>query len=266
MTSRWLLPAGVLAVACACAGVPAPRADEPALRVVSYNIRHGRGMDGEVNLERTAAVLRELTPDVVALQEVDNQVTRSGGTDQAAVLGGLLGMEHAFGSFMDYQGGQYGMAILSRHPIVRVDPVTLPEGNEPRVALAVELEMPGGRRIMVVSVHFDWVADDGLRFAQAEHLAGYLDALEVPYLLVGDFNDEPSSRTLGLFRSRAIEAAKPAGAGFTFPSGEPEKEIDYLFAAPAAAWDVGTATVIAEREASDHRPVLGVVTLKPDRE
>lgn len=232
------------------------------LRVVSYNIRHGRGMDGEVNLERTAAVLRQLTPDIVALQEVDNGVARSGGADQAAVLAGLLGMEHAFGAFMDYQGGQYGMAMLSRHPIVRVDPVRLPEGNEPRVALAVELEVPGRGRVMVVNVHFDWVSDDGFRYAQAEHLVAYLDALDIPYLLVGDFNDVPSSRTLGLFRTRGMEVAKPAGAAFTFPSGEPTKEIDYLFAAPAAAWSVGVAEVIAEREASDHRPVLGIVTLR----
>ncbi len=238
-------------------------AEPVELRVVSYNIRHGRGMDGEVNLERTAAVLRRLTPDIVALQEVDNRVTRSGGDDQAAVLGGLLGMEHAFGAFMDYQGGQYGMAILSRYPIVRVDPVRLPEGNEPRVALAVELEVPGGGRVMVVNVHFDWVSDDGFRYAQAEHLAAYLDALTLPYLLVGDFNDLPASRTLGLFRARAVEVAKPSGAGFTFPAAEPAKEIDYIFAGPAAAWSGGVAEVIPEREASDHRPVLGVVTLVP---
>jgi endonuclease/exonuclease/phosphatase family metal-dependent hydrolase len=231
------------------------------LRVVSYNIRHGRGMDSEVNLERTAAVLRQLSPDIVGLQEVDNRVTRSGGEDQAAVLGGLLGMEHAFGAFMDYQGGQYGMAILSRYPIVRVDPVRLPEGNEPRIALAVELALPGGARVMVVNVHFDWVGDDGFRFAQAEHLAAYLDALTLPYLLVGDFNDEPPSRTLGVFRTRAVEVAKPGGAGFTFPAAEPEREIDYLFAGPGAAWAVGAGEVVPEREASDHRPVLGMVTL-----
>src|SRR5690606_41483172 len=109
----------------ACAGqepVPGsttvhPAEDAAALetwRIVSYNIRHGRGADNEVDLERTAAVLRRLDPDVVALQEVDQGVARSGGEDQAARLGELLGMHHAFGAFMDYQGGHYGMAILSQ--------------------------------------------------------------------------------------------------------------------------------------------------------
>ena len=68
------------------------------LRVVSYKIKHGRGMDGQVNLERIAAVLRALKPDLVALQEIDNMCTRSGSIDEAAALGKLLGMEHRFGS------------------------------------------------------------------------------------------------------------------------------------------------------------------------
>lgn len=259
----------LLALLAFCLALPSQGcrpAERVTLRIVSYNIRHGSGMDREVNLERTAAVLRDLTPDIVALQEVDDGVSRSGGQDQAAVLGGLLGMHHAFGRFMDYQGGRYGLAILSRLPVVRVEPVSLPEGNEPRVALAIEVEVPGGNRVMVVNVHFDWVDDDGFRYAQAERLTHYLDALDVPWLLVGDFNDEPASRTLGLFRTRAVEVAKPASAALTFPSDEPVKEIDYIFAAPPSAWAVGAAEVIAEREASDHRPVLGVVTLRDSRD
>ncbi|MBN1443777.1 MAG: endonuclease/exonuclease/phosphatase family protein, partial [Planctomycetes bacterium] len=88
-----------------------------AYRVVSYNIRHGRGMDGEVDLERTAAVLRRLEPDIVGLQEVDDRVERSGRVNQPEELGRLLDMHPAFGSFFAHQGGQYGMAVLSRHPI-----------------------------------------------------------------------------------------------------------------------------------------------------
>ncbi|HEX2167371.1 MAG TPA: endonuclease/exonuclease/phosphatase family protein, partial [Longimicrobiales bacterium] len=127
----------LLTATCATAAPPAgTRTDASATtwRVVSYNIHHARGMDGEVDLERVAAVLRRLDPVVVALQEVDERVERSGGVDQAARLGELLGMHHAFGSFMDYQGGRYGMAILSRCAIRSVDPVRLTEGNEPRIA------------------------------------------------------------------------------------------------------------------------------------
>ena len=246
--------AGILATAA-----PAQSTD---LRIVTYNIKHGRGNDDAVNLERTAAVIRPLKPDVVGLQEVDEKATRSGGVAEAEALGKMLGLHHAFGKFMDYQGGAYGMAILSRHPIVRTESVELPRGNEPRIALVVETRLPNGRTIAIVNVHFDWVKDDGFRFAQAETLTKYLDALKTPYILLGDFNDVPDSRTLALFRARATEAKKPAGQSFTFSSTNPEREIDYVFFAPANAFAAREVRVIDERIASDHRPVLAVLTAR----
>lgn len=240
-------------------GYRAPTPDSGPLRVVSYNIRHGRGVDDTVNLERTAVVLRALQPDLVGLQEVDNRVTRSGGVDEALRLGELLGMNHAFGRFMDYQGGRYGMGILSRHPIGRVIEVRLPDGNEPRVALAVEIRPPGLPVFMAVNVHFDWVTDDGFRFAQASALTHFLDSLSMPWILLGDFNDEPGSRTLALFQQRADEARKPADNRFTFSSTEPVKEIDFIFGGPKGRWRMGAARVVAERVASDHRPVVAEV-------
>ena len=76
------------------------------------------------------------------------------------------------------------------------------------------------------------------------------------WILAGDFNDQPGSRTLDLFRSRALEAGKPSEGRFTFPSSAPEREIDFIFAAPAEAWRVGTARVVADTLTSDHRPVV----------
>ena len=262
-TARWIAAGIVILAAAFVAAAPVSQPQgATALRVVSYNIKHGRGMDDAVNLERTAAVVRPLQPDVVGLQEVDDKATRSGGVDQAEAMGKLLGMHHAFGKFMDYQGGAYGMAILSRHPIVRSESVMLPRGNEPRVALVVHVRLPDGRTIAVVNVHFDWVNDDGFRFAQAETLAKFLDGLTVPFVLIGDFNDVPDSRTLALFRARATEARKPAGQSFTFSSTAPEREIDYVFYAPATVFAAGEVRVIDERVASDHRPVFAVLTQK----
>ncbi|MCC7184688.1 MAG: endonuclease/exonuclease/phosphatase family protein [Acidobacteria bacterium] len=254
-------PLAALAVAAVSLGAMQP----VGLRVASYNIKHGRGNDNVVDLERTARVLRALSPDIVGLQEVDDLATRSGGVPQAERLGQLLGLHHAFGRFMDFQGGAYGMAILSRHPIVRTESVRLPDGNEPRVALAVEVQLPDGRRLTIVNVHFDWVGDDGFRFAQAQALTKYLDVLKTPYVLLGDFNDEPESRTLALFKSRALEARKPEGDHLTFSSTEPTKEIDFIFAAPAAGWRAREVRVITEPMASDHRPVLAVLEFAPGR-
>ena len=257
----WLfLPLAAL-VAPGCSGPD--QEPTPELRVVSYNIRHGRGMDDLVDLPRTAGVLERLQPGVVALQEVDDGVERSGSAAQAEELGRLLGMEWAFGKFMDFQGGGYGMATLSRHPILRREEVRLPDGNEPRVALATEIELPGGHRVLVVNIHFDWVRDDGFRFVQASHLAEYLDGVEIPWILVGDLNDEPGSRTWELFQSRALEAGKPDVDRFTFSSADPRREIDFIFAAPAVRWEVVRVEVVHEPMASDHRPVVAELRLLP---
>jgi endonuclease/exonuclease/phosphatase family metal-dependent hydrolase len=256
-----LIPTLALALTgCGISWHQTPR--EPVeLTVASYNIRHGRGGDDIINLPRTAAVLRLLGPDIVGLQEVDHRVTRSGGVPQADSLGRLLDMEAAFGAFMPYQGGEYGMAILSRYPIVGQASIRLPEGNEPRIALRADVLLPNGDTIAVVNVHFDWVADDAYRVAQASFLTTVLDTLSRPYILLGDFNDVPGSRTLDLFTARATEARKPRGDRFTFSATELEKEIDFIFAAPDSRWEVGAAQVVDERVASDHRPVVARLVL-----
>jgi endonuclease/exonuclease/phosphatase family metal-dependent hydrolase len=233
------------------------------LTAVTYNIRHGAGMDDSLRLERTAAALRPLAADFIALQEVDRNVNRSNKVDQARLLGDLLGMKSAFGAFMDYQGGEYGLAILSKWPIVRSTPLRLPDGNEPRVALLVQVTLADGSPLTVVCVHFDWVNNDNFRYAQAKALAATLDTLSTPYLLMGDFNDEPGSRTIRLFERGAMEAEKPAANHFTFPAAPaPEKEIDFIFVSPAKRWQVDSVAVLDERMASDHRPVVAKVMLR----
>lgn len=248
-----------LLTACATAapsGETSTGASAVTWRVATYNIHHARGMDSDVDLERVAAVIRSIDPDVVFLQEVDENVDRSGGVDQAARLGDLLGMHHAFGSFMGYQGGRYGMAILSRCVIRSADPVRLTEGNEPRIALAAELRSRSGETMTVVNVHFDWVGDDAFRYAQASEVAKYLDHSDGPWILAGDFNDEPGSRTLDLFQARAREAEKPTDAAFTFPSKAPVKEIDFIFVSPADEWGIAGVRVVSDTMASDHLPVV----------
>ena len=112
---RILARAAVLVALLAASPVPGAYVQSGSdVRVVSYNIKHGRGNDNIVDLERTAGVLRAFGPDVIGLQEVDDRATRSGGVPQAEHLGRMLDMHHAFGPFMDFQDGAYGMAILSR--------------------------------------------------------------------------------------------------------------------------------------------------------
>jgi len=240
---------------------PKPAPKEVTLRAATYNIKHGRGMDNKLDLDRTAKAIKSLKADIVALQEVDDRTKRCGGVNQVAELGRRLNMHAAYGSFMSYDGGWYGMGLLSKHPLVNTTPIRLPDGNEPRIALVVDIRLPGGQVISAVNVHFDWVDDDGFRFAQAAKVKEVILALHRPTILLGDFNDVPKSRTLGLFSSAFAEVAKPTGRNFTFPANGPNTEIDYIFVSPKERWKTSSAQVVPEKLASDHRPVTATLRL-----
>jgi endonuclease/exonuclease/phosphatase family metal-dependent hydrolase len=232
-----------------------------ALRVVSYNIRHGVGMDGKLDLDRTAAVLRRLEPDLVALQEVDETCRRSGGVDQAAALGKALGMEHRFGEFMDHDGGRYGLAVLSRFPIRATRRHELPRGAEPRCALEVEVEVPGLELpVSFTCVHNDWT-QEAIRASQMRALVEALGDRR-PTIVAGDYNGEPGDASLGLLREAGWRIlAKDGGPkeAQTWPADALSQEIDYVAERGLPGYSV-SHDVIDEAVASDHRPILAVFT------
>jgi endonuclease/exonuclease/phosphatase family metal-dependent hydrolase len=226
---------------------------------MAYNVKTGLGMDGRRDLARIAEVIRTERPDVVTLQEIDRGAARSGRADQPRELGRRLGMEHAYGAFMTFQGGEYGMAVLSRFPIRAARNLPLPDGRlEPRTALAIEVESPLGP-ITVIGVHLDWLEEDAGRFAQAEALLAHADDLDGPVVLAGDFNDRPGSRTISLVRERCVEAPKSGPSSLTFPADAPDREIDYVFVLRGSGLAPIGARVIDEPTASDHRPVVAEI-------
>jgi endonuclease/exonuclease/phosphatase family metal-dependent hydrolase len=119
-------------------------ADKATLRVLCYNIHHGEGTDGKVDLPRLARVIHAAMPDFVALQEVDRNVRRSGSVDQSAELAKLTGLHGAFAKAIDYDGGEYGQAILSRFPIERLTIHHLPGEPEREQRIAAEVLKPLG--------------------------------------------------------------------------------------------------------------------------
>src|SRR5471030_2775271 len=152
-----------------------PRAQEVplTLRVLTYNIHHGEGMDGRFDLSRLAGVVTSIHPDLVALQEVDEGTERASGVDELAELARLTDLHAVFGKAMDYWGGEYGVAVLSRWPLLRThnDPLPNLAEHEPRTALTVEVAVgDGGPRIAFTSTHFDQARDPENRLAQARYL------------------------------------------------------------------------------------------------
>lgn len=261
---RRILVAAALAMA-AC-GVGNRGADgDPALtdtlRVLAYNIHHGEGMDSVLDLHRIAALIREVDPDLVAVQEVDSVTTRTGGVDQAAELGRLTEMEPRYGRFMPYQGGAYGMALLSRWPISQAVNVRLPEGAEPRSAMSVVVISPkSGRALRFVGIHFYRTAEE--RMAQAEALDRALAGGDTATILAGDFNSTPGSAVMA--RLSDSWSVVPKGEDhFTFPSYGPDREIDFVLFRPADAFEVISQRLIDEPLASDHRPVVVDLAWKP---
>lgn len=230
----------------------APSAD--TLTVLAYNVHHGEGMDEVVDLERIAALIRNVAPDLVTLQEIDSVTTRTGAVDQAAELGRLTGLEPAYGRFMPYQGGAYGMAILSRWPIAEATNHRLPDGEEPRTALAATVTSPTtGRSLRLVGIHFYRTAEE--RLAQARALQGILSPDTVPTILAGDFNSTPDSEVMRLL-AESWEIVDKGDDHLTFPSFGPEREIDFVLLWPRGRFVVVGQRLLDEPVASDHRPVV----------
>lgn len=256
----------LLAMAAGMAGGASGWSAEPLrVRVLTYNIHHGEGTDGRLDLARIAAVIQRLTPDLVALQEVDQATTRSRGIDQAAELGKLTGLHAAFGKAMDYAGGRYGQAILSRYPLTEVHVHELPftEGSEPRCALAAGVRIGAdGPEIVFAATHLEH-ARASLRLCQAQKLQAALAAQDArPTILAGDFNDVPGSPAIQVLQARWTDAT--AGQPDpTWPAGQPRVKIDYVFFRPEDSWRVVEQQVVNEPVASDHRPLLVVLEWLP---
>jgi len=228
-------------------------ARQPALRILAYNIKHGLGMDGVIDLERVGNLIRELDPDIVALQEIDSAVERSSRVDQASRLGELTGMHSVFGAFFDYQGGRYGMALLSRFPIESYANHWLPEGTEPRTGLAARIRLDSGQEIIVVGIHLYRTPEQ--RLAQASGLVDIYSDETTPVILAGDFNSLPDSDVLALLR-RHWQVPDKGTDRLTYPSDAPQREIDYIMYRPADRFEVVEHRVIHEPLVSDHRPVV----------
>jgi len=227
-------------------------------RVMSYNIHHGQGLDGKLNLNRIAAVISEAKPDFVALQEVDFKTRRSGGVDQAARLGELCKMHAVFGRAIDYQGGQYGNAVLALKPIDATKNHRLPraDGKENRFALAAKVQLNRRQHIVFFATHFDHKGSRARKEA-SEAIAALVPKSELLVVLAGDLNCEPDAPELrplsSVFSSASHEPLS------TFPAKSPSKQIDYILFDKRARWRVETVEVLDDGGASDHLPILATI-------
>jgi endonuclease/exonuclease/phosphatase family metal-dependent hydrolase len=246
-----------------CAGV---KPSSPCrISVLTYNIYHGEDANGNSNLDAVAGIINSLKPDLVALQEVDNKTTRAKGLDLTAELSQRTGMQGIFGKAMDYAGGGYGEAVLTRHGIIYTKNNLLPHTSnaEPRAALEIQIELPSGEKVIFVGTHLDHLRDQTNRVNQAGRINElYLDN-NLPMILAGDLNASPGSDPINLLSKQWSFAAQDDPQP-TIPSVRPRRKIDYIMYKPKDRWKVIEVRVIDEKVASDHCPVFAVLELLPD--
>lgn len=278
LTRRSFATGGLVlgASAAAASGQADPKA---TLRILCYNIHYGQGNDGVYDIPRLAEVIKAANPDLVALQEIDVHVERSGRLHELRLLADGTGMAARFGPTQHFQGGLFGNGILSKLPIhdVHIQPLPYTEATAelttyPRAAVAVVVEMPNGKKLRIISTHFQHATFEADRLAEAEainaHFAADHPATDtmgsaaagLPTILAGDLNATPDSAPIReLMKKWTFAVEDPAVP--SAPSKEPRNRIDYILHRSADPIAIREHLVIDDNMASDHCPVFAVLEI-----
>lgn len=255
-------------------GISVRAGAQDTLTVMSYNIYHGEAPEaaGKSTLRQIGQFIRRRQPDFVALQEIDSATTRLANVNDgrsfglADSLAKLTGMQAYFGQTIDFQGGSYGIALLSKD-LVKVRKVRLPnpQNGEPRVLLIAQAQTRSNRPFMVAGTHLDHKYQEN-RLSQVRTINEELVRVQGPVILAGDFNFSPGSEGYAAMRDHWLDAGLQVvgkdSPALTYPSDHPQKRIDYIWLSKQASWKVLQYTMPDVRF-SDHRPVVAKVVVYP---
>lgn len=253
----------------------------PTVTVATYNMGAARVSD----IDTIATAIKALDADIIALDEVDNKTERSGKVDQAKYLADKLGLHYAFGRAIDFEGGQYGVAILSRHPIAASEVVPLPSGDpkvdEARIVLAAEIAVPGfDTPIVFMNTHLDYKEDHSIQQTQVQRindlavanvsLNNIKDFTTKIKILAGDFNDTYNSANVAeLSRYWNLVATDDPNDMRSWPAANPMADLDHIFTSRGQIWDIKSLEVLQGNDrnidwdgASDHTPIVVKLQLK----
>ena len=218
------------------------------LKLMSYTVRNAKGLDGVCNYQRIADVIRNASPDVVAVQELDSMTQRSG---NKYVLGEIAERAQMYATYqpaIDYNGGKYGLGILSRQKPLKVQGLSLPGREEQRALLVAEFD-----NYVFACTHLSLTEED--RLASLELIKQQASQSKKPFYLAGDMNDTPESPFIKALQQDFTllnDVKKP-----TFPADKPEITIDYVavWKPSAPKYAVASKEVLVEPVASDHAPL-----------
>ena len=240
----------------------AQRRKSITLRILTYNIYHGETTDGRVDMDLFASIINELNPDLVSLQEVDKNAKRTGVIDITEELSKRTGLKGCFVKHRDFQGGEYGNAILSRFPVTDIhviDPSVTP-GSGITIPLAT-IRLAKRTEMIFNCTHLSTKLED--RKAQARHLMDYyIGADRMPMIITGDLNAEPHHEEIKMFFKEFAEADTTFENTFSTRTGL-VKKIDYILYPRNDQWEVLETKVICRGDASDHCAFFAVLRYTP---
>lgn len=231
------------------------------LKIMTYNIRHANppSKGDLIDIGSIVKTIKAEAPDVVALQEVDADTERSGAGNQAEMIAKELDMHYFYAKSIDFQGGEYGVAILSKFPMEneKINRLpTIPETKgEPRVLATAGIRISDGKQLIFGSTHLDAQKSSENRILQIEEINKIAETQGNELMIIaGDFNALPGSQVINTLDSafrRTCDSCSPS-----FPETEPKKVIDFIAYRPGTyTVKVKKYKVIDDSYSSDHRPV-----------
>jgi endonuclease/exonuclease/phosphatase family metal-dependent hydrolase len=256
----------------AVAAEPPPTLPPRPLRVATYNIHHGVGVDGLLDLERIAREVEETGAEVIGLQEVDRHWSeRSDFVDQATWLADRLGLHMVYAANLDLdpltpgaERRQYGTAILSRHRILSSTNTLLPrpEGGEQRGLLEAVIRVRGFD-VRVFNTHLQHNSQVE-RLAQIARIREIVATANQSVVLLGDFNARPESPEISAITEDLVDAWVTAGVGpgYTIDAETPHARIDYVLTSEGI---VARTAAVLSTNGSDHLPVVADLALPGGR-
>lgn len=219
------------------------------VRLMTYNIRNGMGMDNQTDYARTASVINKWHPDILAAQEIDSVTNRSNHHFVIQEIAKQTGMNFYFAPAIDYDGGKYGIGILSKEKAISFYHIPLPGQEEERTMLIAEFPT-----YYFISIHLSLTPEDQIKSFSI--INREIKKLKKPVFIAGDFNAEPESEPIKLLQQN-FKILSPIGAK-TYPADHPLERIDYIAITKKDTKIKKSVKtfVVNETEASDHRPII----------
>jgi endonuclease/exonuclease/phosphatase family metal-dependent hydrolase len=242
------------------------------LRLATFNIKHGAPANGyEGDPEAVAAACAALEADVLALQEVDDAIPRSGRADLAAMAARAAGMKVVFAPTIRIRGGRYGNALLVKGEIEGTEVLSLtgarwlqgrrgggrvfPVWREPRNAIIATVRV-GGQRLSVAATHLATQRDVSKK--QLPQAVARLQTKPPPWVLMGDLN----RTTQDVVSEPLLDSMELVRGPATFPSWNPQRRIDHI-AIRGLTLHPDSVKAVRSPHVSDHLALVAEVEVPP---